>query len=354
MVWQGVPEIICHGSASEIGLAHGTIARERIHINIRNYSNLYQETAGIGWPEARRRAEAYVEPLTREVPEIVEEMKAIAQGAGVDLLDIVTLNVRSEIVLTNYSDGCTTVGQAPKKDGDGPVFLAQNWDWVGETANGTVFFDIQRTGAPRIHMFGEAGLVGKFGFNSAGVGMCMNAIKAGFSDPKMLPVHVAVRKSLECTSFDEVVALLNKRGLASTVNFAIADGKGKLATAECSPLGNSFIWPDDEGTVCHSNHLYATDLPPRLKDHPSDNSFKRLARMQKLSRNTPPSFESIRKRMCDEDNAPGAICRSPPPNAKGVERMETLSTIIMDLKSLKAELTLGMPNLDPPIKVLTM
>ena len=353
MVWEGVPEIICHGSPTEIGLAHGTIARERIHANIRTYSALYEETANIDWAEARKRAEAYVLPMTQEVPEVVEEMQAIAEGAGVDFLDILTLNVRSEIVLTNYSDGCTTVGQAPK-DGSGEVFLAQNWDWVGEVAKGTVFFDIQRTGTPRIHMFGEAGLVGKFGFNSAGVGMCQNAIKAGFANPKKLPVHVAIRKCLECSSFDDVVALLDKRGVASTTNFGIADSKGNLATAECSPLGNTLIWPDKEGTVCHTNHLYAANLPPRLTDHPSANSFTRLARMQQLSSHMPPSFQSIRERMSDEQNAPFSICRYVPPNTKGIERMETLSTIIMDLKSLKAELTLGRPNAHPPIKVLAM
>jgi len=117
------------------------------------------------------------------VPEIVEEMKAIASASDVPFIDIVTLNVRSETSLTNYSDGCTTVGQYWKaKEGSADsVFLAQNWDWVGETAKATVFFDIQPKGGPRIRVYGEAGLVGKFGFNSDGVAVCMNAIHGATS-----------------------------------------------------------------------------------------------------------------------------------------------------------------------------
>ncbi len=66
----------------------------------------YQETAKIDWSQAKTRAPST--KISLEVwPEIVEETQGIADGSGVELIDIVTLNVRSEICLTNYSDGCT-------------------------------------------------------------------------------------------------------------------------------------------------------------------------------------------------------------------------------------------------------
>lgn len=355
--WEGVPEIVCHDATpTQIGQVHGRIAADRIRTSIKNYTNLYRETANLTWEESRARAEKYIEPLTRSVPEIVEEMKAIALASDVPFIDILTLNVRSEISLTNYSDGCTTVGQywKPKDGGQESVFLAQNWDWVGETANATVFFDIQPQGKPRIRMYGEAGLVGKFGFNSAGVAVCMNAIRSGFVDCEKLPVHVAIRKLLECSSFAEAKQLLKEKGLASCVHFAVADSTGKLASFECSPIGNTEIEADDEGTICHTNHLYAKNLPPKLVDHPSKNSFSRLERMQELTQGQPPSFSSIRSRMSDEQNAPVAICRSAPPGASGMERMETLSTIIVNLKERTAEISLGRPSLSPPIRILTV
>lgn len=353
-----LPEIVCEGTANAIGLAHGTIARARIHTSIRNYKRLFQDIASISWSEARSRARTFLDPLQHSVPELVAEMRGIATGANVDFLDILTLNVRSEIALTTFSDGCTSIAQAPR-NGSGAVFIAQNWDWVGEAAEAMVLLDIQRTPgngeqSPRIRMLGEAGLVGKFGFNDRGVAICMNAIQAVGLDTQKLPVHVAMRKSLECSSFEEVVSMLNKQGVASTVNLMVADWSGSIGTVECSPRGNALIKPNNDGTVCHTNHLYAQDILALVKDRPSNNSFSRLVRIQELSRNVPPSFGWIRRHLSDQDGAPVAICRSAPVNAVGMQRTETLATIIIDVRALKAEVSLGQPILNPPIKILAL
>lgn len=64
-------------------------------------------------------------------------MRGIANGAQLDMEDIIALNVRSEIGLTNYpntpkvalpaiTDGCTSIVQR-SQDGS-TVILAQNWD----------------------------------------------------------------------------------------------------------------------------------------------------------------------------------------------------------------------------------
>jgi isopenicillin-N N-acyltransferase-like protein len=48
-------------------------------------------------------------------------------------------------------------------------------------------------------------------------------------------VHLAMRRGLECKSFDEALAILNKKGLDSCVNLMIADKSGNIATIECTP-----------------------------------------------------------------------------------------------------------------------
>ncbi|OQV03847.1 hypothetical protein CLAIMM_08835 [Cladophialophora immunda] len=359
MVWQGVPEVTCRGTATEIGLCHGTVARDRIHLNIKNYTILYEETAKIPWGQARARAETYVPTLERLVPEIWEEMKGIADGAGVDVLDIVALNIRSEISLTNFtgeaSDGCTSLGQAPEGVQEG-IFIAQNWDWTAEAADAVVLLDVQRTTdhSPRIQMLGEAGLVAKYGFNDRGLAVCMNAIRSAAVDHGKLPIHVALRKALETGSLQEARATLDTFGVASCINFLIADKAGNLATIECSPLGNFPISPDAEGTVCHTNHLISPGKPDELTDCPAPNSFARLARMKEMSVGVKPSYETIRQRMSDETNSPLAICRTALPGTHGLASICTLSTFIVDVKNTRAELSLGKPSLNPPIKVLTM
>lgn len=48
----------------------------------------------------------------------------IAEGAGRDILDIVALNVRSEIVFGRFSDGCTSA----YCQGRDFAYMGQNWD----------------------------------------------------------------------------------------------------------------------------------------------------------------------------------------------------------------------------------
>lgn len=340
------------GSARDIGLAHGRQIPNRIRICIANYKRLFLETAEADWPTSRGRALEYVPSLESQEPDLVEEMHGIAEGAGVDFEDILTLNLRSEICLTNFTDGCTSLVIRSTDASD--VFVAQNWDWVGEAGDSTAFFDIRKDGKPRVLMLGEAGIVAKFGFNDAGVGICMNAIRCGSVNKNALPVHLAMRRVLECSTFQEALEMLEKKGVASCVNFAIADRAGRLATIECTPKGLAPILPGTGTNVTfHTNHLWSPDVPKGIRDHPSKNSFSRLERIKGLSVGQEPSSAKIREWLSDEEGTPVSICRSTPPGTTGVERMETLATIIIDLRKSTAEVSLGKPSLSPPIKKLT-
>ncbi|KAH8885267.1 AAT-domain-containing protein [Thozetella sp. PMI_491] len=353
--WNGVPEVIASGSAWQVGFAHGSQIPHRIRVCIENYKRLFEETAEADWPESRARAETYLAALKQNEPDLVEEMQGIAAGAGegVDFLDILALNLRSEISLTNYSDGCTSL--VTQNASNSEVFVAQNWDWVQEAGTSTAFFDIRKTDKPRIRMFGEAGIVAKFGFNDRGVGICMNAIRCGTVAKDMLPVHLAMRRVLECHSFDEAMAMLTRKGLASCVNLVIADKTGKIATVECTPRGLAPIYPDEgEWTTFHTNHLWSPEIPGGIRDHPSKNSFSRLERMKLLCKRQRPDADQIRRWLSDEEGTPVSICRSTPPKAVGIERMETLATIIIDLRKLTAEVSLGRPSLSPPVRTLSL
>lgn len=355
-----VKTIICSGSSYEIGLQHGSAAASEIHANIKTYTAFFQETAGLMWTQAKDRAIVqFVPTLDRLYPEILEEMAGIAEGAGggVTRDDILTLNIRSEIALTNYSDGCTSLSQcdamAQKKINDEgktqEVWLAQNWDWMEELQHGMVILDIRPRGRDvRLKFLGEGGIVGKIGMNSHRFGLCMNALRSGSFDNGNLPVHVMSRRLLEyATCVDDALAIVEKFGLASTTNYVFADSSGKNLDVECSPKGNMLILADD-GFVAHTNHLYSQKLPRGLADHPASNSFDRLERIRELTKldqqqGNPTTFGTIRQRLSDEQGTPFSICRDRPVGAVGMERMTTLASIIMELGSGTAEVLIGRP-----------
>jgi isopenicillin-N N-acyltransferase like protein len=351
--WNGIPEIVASGSPWEIGFAHGSGIPSRIANCIKNYERLFLETAEADWEKSKALASSYLPALEENEPDLIEEMKGIAAGAGVDFLDILALNLRSEISLTNYSDGCTSVTTTNSETSE--VFLAQNWDWVGEAGDHLTFFDYTKNGKPRLRMLGEAGIVAKFGFNDAGVGVCMNAIRCGTVAKNQLPIHLAMRRVLECQSFDEALTMLQEKGVASCANLMIADKSGKIATIECTPKGLAPIFPEPGSSVTfHTNHLWSKDVPQGIWDHPSANSFSRLERIRVLSQGQRANAAMIRSWLCDQEGTPVSICRSTPPNAKGIERMETLCTIIMDLGRGTAELSIGKPSLNPPIRIIAV
>ena len=350
-----VKSICCSGTPYEIGFQHGSTVAAEVHTNIATYTGFFRETAQISWKAARERAVAqFVPTLKARYPEILEEMEGIADGArgGLTREDILTLNVRSEISLTNYADGCTSISQVGEA---GNIYLAQNWDWLQELHKGMVLLYIKPQGSDIAFRFlGEAGIVGKIGMNNFGFGLCMNALRSGAFSKFHLPVHIMSRRLLQyATSVDDALAMIDEFGLACTANYMLADRTGKHVDVECSPRGNASILPSN-GYVAHTNHLYATNLPAKLVDHPAPNSFSRLARMQKLTQidlemNEPTTFQSLRERLSDEEGTPLSICRDRPAGAVGMERMTTLACIMMELKSCTGKVLIGRPCDDLPV-----
>ena len=350
-----IKTVHCAGDPYDIGFTHGSSVSAEVHSNVETYTFFFAETVQITWEQARERAVARFTPVLEDkYPEILEEMRGIAKGAGGGLTreDILTLNVRSEIALTNYADGCTCISQSVEA---GRIFLAQNWDWLEELQKGMVFLHIKPRGSDVDFRFlSEAGIVGKIGMNSAGFGLCMNALRSGAFNNNNFPVHVMSRRLLQyAISFDSAIAIIEEFGLASTTNYMLGDKSGKHADIECSPYGNVLI-PPHNGYVAHTNHLYGADRPPKLVDHPATNSISRLARIQELTDDDmklklPTTFKSLRTRLSDQKGTPFSICRARPRGAIGMERMVTLATIMMELTSCTGKVLIGRPCDELPI-----
>lgn len=117
---------------------------------------MFQHTSKLDWPAVREIAGAYARTIEMLTPDLYTEMQGIADGAGLDILDVVALNCRSEIALGLFSDGCTSLGWRTRRDG---VVLAQNWDWTSRVKKNLVMMSIERAGVPKVFMVTEVCLV---------------------------------------------------------------------------------------------------------------------------------------------------------------------------------------------------
>lgn len=84
-------------------------------------------------------------------------MEGIAEGAELDMLDIVALNCRSEIALGKFSDGCTALCW---KKHDNARVLSQNWDWTAPVMKNLAMVSIEQAGKPTIYMVTEVRILG--------------------------------------------------------------------------------------------------------------------------------------------------------------------------------------------------
>ncbi|KAL4945819.1 acyl-coenzyme A:6-aminopenicillanic acid acyl-transferase-domain-containing protein [Aspergillus oleicola] len=379
-----VPTLTLSGDAYTIGFRHGQQAKALIDRNIQTYTIFFKETAGLSWAEAKSRSEAFIPTLQKLYPAILDEMKGIADGAGLEIADILALNARSEIALTNYentepekevpaiTDGCTSMAQL---SADGTrLIVAQNWDWVADLAEGMVILDVNPTSsegkAKRFFTMTEAGLVGKIGLNSSGLALCLNALRCGAFDVQRLPTHVMTRYVLEhAERFDSAAEMIGKLGGASSANIMMGDVGGKSGTVEVTPMGISVLSPQGAGEqsdfdlkrgrgpsfVAHTNHVITPpgDFPRgAIYDRPAANSFSRLERVTELARedavkDVSVCVDSVYARLKDQKGDPYSICRGLPLDAKGMEKMTTLASVVVEFhtveKKFKGSVTVGRP-----------
>ena len=303
----------------------------------------------MNWSSVCKEASKYVESLELICPQYLEEIKGLADGANVDLLDILALNVRTEITFGLFTDqvsipmdGCTSLAM---KTETGKMLLAQNWDWHAEQSPNLVICHISQPNIPAFSMVTEAGLIGKIGFNERGVGVCFNAIRARGVNPSKLPAHLGLRAVLESTSREAAVDKLKSLGIAGSAYISVADETGATGL-ECTSGGIKDLEMTDHNLqrLAHSNHLIIehpeVNEPPWLPD-----SRVRLNRFNKLldeqftsgTEVTVPQLFEIFK---DEEGYPSAINRC----QKGESDTETLFNIIMELSERRATVTFGRPT----------
>jgi isopenicillin-N N-acyltransferase-like protein len=149
-------------------------------------------------------------------------------GARVDFDDIVTLNVRYEILYYQFginapTDGCTAFAVSPERSADGHLLIGQNWDWVPDVRGAVL-----RTLDPDGHWtlsFTEAGVVGgKIGLSSAGIGLTINGLTTTSDDWSRIgkPFHLRCYEILRARDLNRAIAIAAERPWACSANPAAA------------------------------------------------------------------------------------------------------------------------------------
>ena len=267
-----------------------------------------------------------------------QQPTGIATGSQHPFLSILALNVRTEIAYGLFTDGCTAISHRTHTT----THLAQNWDWQTPQKANLIHLLISQPSRPSIDIITEAGIIGKIGLNSSGVGVCLNAIRALGVDWGRVPVHLALRVCLDSRSREEAVGRAKEMGVASACNIFVADASGAVGL-ECSHRDVVELAVAEDGVLCHTNHFVVQH--PGVDDHLQwADSKPRLARVEELVREMGEDHgkvggEEIEKILEDEQGWPASICRE---EING-SMAETLFSVVMDLEKKKGRVRIGRP-----------
>lgn len=329
---QKFPIIRLEGDSYRVGKMHGTILSDRISEVIRFYHNLFGQDEEIIFEHAREFQKA----ITSFNPDYATEIEAIAEGAKVRPEWVYALNARSEII-NRFNNECTALYFREK------ALLGQNWDWSEELEDLAVILLIKRVNQPEILMMTEPGIIGKIGFNSAGVGVCLNFLHMEGFKPYGVPVHVLLRSVLDSTSIDKALQAIEPVKQGKVANFLLGDADGRYVDVE---FGGDEMWlvePKDLGFV-HTNHYITHNINTDPEEFAS--SFKRYERGAELLEDQPSDVEDMKRILADKEVDDLPICRDYVPDEL-IGNVGTICSIIMDLRGRTMHITRGNPFDNP-------
>lgn len=361
MASSSFPRIRVSGGPEERGRQYGELAGDRVRRSAEAYCLVFSEMAGLEWPEVQEMATQYVAAIEAFEPRYIQEMAGIAEGSGLSFEEIVALNVRTEIMYSAKARAalgtrtatipgeCTCVGALPGATDTGHTLASQNWDWLLHAAETTVVLEVVQDQGPSIVTVVEAGLLGKMGFNSAGLAVLTNAIVSDLDiGTPGVPYHVCLRALLDAPNLTSALAVLQNVRRSSSANYLLLSRTGLALDIEARPgnYANLSILADERSVLIHSNHFIHRDTTWSdvglwwMPDSPF-----RLLRMRQLldAESEHVSVPLLQSAFADHVNHPLGICAHPDDSVGAIEQSATIASVIMDLDTSDLWLASGNP-----------
>ena len=314
-------QVLLTGNPTDRGIAHGESLRSEIHHTWEFYRSIFN------LPESEVLDLAgHFGNLIREFnADCLDEIRGIATGSGLDILKIIALNSRTEILSHGHTaptNECTALC-LPQRG-----LMGQTWDWAEALESVAAILTIAGEDGHRMTLFTESGLVGKIGMNNSGLGVCLNILTLG-RPQKGLPIHILLRAILECRTAAEarMLALTHADGKAS--NIIVADKTGYGFDLEFA--GNRHcLMEENPGYLLHTNH-YLTEPANAPRDSDFASSHARFDTVHaQLQKQECDSRAALCQLLSDRSHPALPVYRDYRPDPMVVS-CGTVSTLVMDL-----------------------
>jgi isopenicillin-N N-acyltransferase like protein len=192
-------------------------------------------------------------------PQLLEEVKGIGDGAGVDFNTIFMYQCMDEEwwfgAHSLFKRALQCSGLGCYREGKTPALLAQNMDVPNYNDDFKILLRIKNEeSSVESFVFSVAGLIGLNGLNNQPLGICCNTLLELNYAPKGLPVAFIVRSVLEQPTLEKAIRFIRRIKHASGQNYIMADSE-KVVDFECSANKVCQYTPyKGARRVYHTNH----------------------------------------------------------------------------------------------------
>ncbi|HTD03731.1 C45 family peptidase, partial [Undibacterium sp.] len=340
----GFPLVEVSGSAYERGVQHGRAVPERVKGSVALYRDQLARR-GVSIEVTDMLARQVVPKICAFDESYFDEMKGIADGAGVTIEEIILINCRTEMMYGHASlgaarealdDGCTGLIVLPAASETGRLIHAHNWDWRDACVDTGIVLKVKKNGAgPDMLMFTEAGTLGRHGFNEAGLSLSGNFLTSDrdYKGEADVPLGLIRRKMLEHETMTGAMRTVLETRRYCSNNLMLAHADGEAVDLECAPDEVFWISPENNILV-HANHWMSQPARAKLVDKglavtPDSIYRQRRVTQTLLAADGKIGWDVVKAALADEFGKPEGVL-SWPSKASFNSVSCTVATTLMD------------------------
>lgn len=335
------------GSHRVIGQQYGEACRDLIlqHRDLA-LERLLQKSR-LSHKDVTERTLWYEPWVEHAAPHFCEEIRGLAEGAGISEAEAWLLQLRAEVAIVSENesgDECTSFAVLPEATNDGVGLVGQNADLPPFYRDIAIVAEMQFDDMPNILMLLPAGQLSYLGINDAGMGVSANFLtcdgwRVGF------PRYFFSRMALSKRTVDEGAALIENLHRASSRNLMMLDTTGNAVNLETSVTESARIYPTN-GILAHANNYQSPDMQhaERARGVGLKNSRGRFESMRSMldSRHGDLNAEVMKEVLCDRTD-PMACVNRHQDDIPELDSM-TFASMIMQPSLGKIEIAVGPPD----------
>jgi isopenicillin-N N-acyltransferase like protein len=329
-VTSSVKVVLAEGDAFTRGRTVGREFAEQIHLSVEFYRR-YVERRGCGRAELEGLLRPFVHAVESILPSEMDAIRGMAEGADVDLIDLIVPNafeeldplVEPEATATPY-ERCTSFAVSRP----GVTLLGHDEQWIAGDAGlvGVIIEVPDEPGATTIVSPTVASWRPAVGMNAAGYAqgvMSLTAEDDGVGVPRVL----VSRHALESRDREDALRRTALDARSGGYAYVCARAGGDAFTIETTATRQALL-PD---VRAHTNHYLDPELA-QIGEPPWPGSVTRCERLTTLLAERPPETpQDVMAILADHGSNP-SICRHADPD-EGEEADAVLFGMVCDLEA---------------------